>query len=316
VYRWDLDKTYLETDFDSLRGLVRTATESASTKKATPGATALMRGLCADPAARVAIVSGSPVQMRAVLEQKLKLDGVRYESLVLKDSLRHLKKGELRAIRGQMGYKLPALLEGRVGLGRGVGETCFGDDAEVDAIVYSVYADALAGRLRPADVARILEAAGAYPPHVEATLSALARVATADPVERIFIRVERGRSPATFAPLGGRVVPVYSWFQAALVLHQGGRLDEEGLRAVLLAVMEGEHVDAWTVGAWVQDIVRRGFLAPAAFPDLGLDPTLRLAIGRALERVSDAPAPAAVQPFIDYIRILQAWHQPVEAPTP
>ena len=58
VQRWDLDKTYLETDFDSLRGLVRSAKEPASTKKATPGATALMRGLCADPDARVSIVSG------------------------------------------------------------------------------------------------------------------------------------------------------------------------------------------------------------------------------------------------------------------
>ena len=29
VYRWDLDKTYLLTDFDSLRGIVRTAMEPA-----------------------------------------------------------------------------------------------------------------------------------------------------------------------------------------------------------------------------------------------------------------------------------------------
>jgi len=45
VYRWDLDKTYLLTDFDSLRGIMRTAMEPAWAKRAVPGATALVREL-------------------------------------------------------------------------------------------------------------------------------------------------------------------------------------------------------------------------------------------------------------------------------
>ena len=127
VYRWDLDKTYLDTDFDSIRGLVRSATEPAEAKRATPGATALARSLCAHPRNRLCIVSGSPTQMRDVLVEKLRLDGIRYDELVLKDSLMHLRKGQVRAIRGHFGYKLPALLQSRLGMGRGVKETLFGE---------------------------------------------------------------------------------------------------------------------------------------------------------------------------------------------
>ena len=69
VYRWDLDKTYLLTDFDSWRGLVRTAMEPASAKRAVPGTTALVRELGREAPGwrpRVHIVSGSPTQMRAM----------------------------------------------------------------------------------------------------------------------------------------------------------------------------------------------------------------------------------------------------------
>ncbi len=118
VYRWDLDKTYLQTDFHSVRGLLRSAMESPEAKRNVPGSAALMRALSAGVEARpsrVVIVSGSPTQMREVLEKKLQLDGVRYDTLTLKDNLGNLKRGRFRAIRGQFGYKLPCLLRDRVG---------------------------------------------------------------------------------------------------------------------------------------------------------------------------------------------------------
>ena len=73
VYRWDLDKTYLRTEFDRVRDLVKNAIETASDKQAYPGATALLRALRQD-GHRICIVSGSPTQMRQVLAAKLALD--------------------------------------------------------------------------------------------------------------------------------------------------------------------------------------------------------------------------------------------------
>src|SRR5262249_35190663 len=106
IFRWDLDKTYLRTDFDSLRGLLR-----AADKRAVPGAPALLRALRAagGPAHRISIISGSPEQMRKVLEAKLALDGVACDEFVLKPNLKNLLRGRFRAIRAQVPYKLPAL---------------------------------------------------------------------------------------------------------------------------------------------------------------------------------------------------------------
>src|SRR5690606_10480098 len=74
VYRWDLDKTYLRTEFDTVRDLVKTAFESAAQKRTVPGAAALLRELRATEPRGIYIVSGSPEQLRRVLEAKLKLD--------------------------------------------------------------------------------------------------------------------------------------------------------------------------------------------------------------------------------------------------
>jgi len=309
IYRWDLDKTYLDTDFRSIRGLVRSATEPAVAKRAVPGATQLMRALCADDQARIFILSGSPVQMREVLSEKLRLDGIRYEQLTLKDSLRHLRKGQVRAILGQFGYKLPALFRSRAGLGRAARETLFGDDAEVDAVVYSVYADAVAGRLSPAQVSRIMEAAGAYPEHIDGALEALSRLSTVEAVERIFIRMEKGRAPERFEPLGTRVIPLFSWLQGALVLMEAGHIDGAAAWRVMETVIRQERLDSWSVVGLCQDIVRRGHLSAKAIDQVE-GPRELVAKCRAgidalgvVEATLRPSAPANV----DYLEIFRQW---------
>lgn len=309
VYRWDLDKTYLETDFDSLRGLMRSATEPASAKRAVPGAAALMRALSAHQGSKVYIVSGSPTQLRPVLEEKLRLDGVTFEHLALKDSLAHLKKGELRAIKGQVGYKLPTLLEGRQGLGRAVRETLFGDDAEVDALVYSIYADVLAGRIGPPELSRLMEAAGAYPARIEAALQAAGRLSTADVVDRIFIRLDRGRPPEDFAALGGRLVPIYSWWQAALVLLQDGLLDPAGAGEVLEAWLVETGQDDWAAAGLAQDLVRRGFIGAELADRVEGPEAAREAARRAIRRGSASSPPLRSPASIDYLSLLRGWNR-------
>ena len=43
AFRWDLDKTYLRTDFETLRDLFRTAIERPDQKRTVPGAARLLR---------------------------------------------------------------------------------------------------------------------------------------------------------------------------------------------------------------------------------------------------------------------------------
>ena len=310
VYRWDLDKTYLETDFESLRGLVRSAIEAAEAKRAVPGATPLLRALAAPPANRIFILSGSPTQLREVLERKLRIDGIRHEALILKDSLGQLRKGRVRAIKEQFGYKLPVLLSARAGLGRACRETLFGDDAEVDALVYSLYADVVSGRVGADAVARIMAAAGAYPDAIRRTLEAIDAVPTADAVERIFIRVEKRRPPAVFSALGSRCVPVYSWWQAALVLHGAGHIDGEAAGRVLADVAQGRGRGPWEMAALSQDIVRRGHVAAEVLETVVGPAPLLDASRRAVQKLGERPPPAAPKGPVqgaDYVQLVRGW---------
>src|ERR1043165_5508013 len=115
VARWDLDKTYLRTEFATVRDLLKTALERPEQKRTVPGAATLLREI-AGPGASVHILSGSPEQLRAKLEEKLRLDGARWDSFTLKPNLRNVLRLRFRAVRDQLGYKLPALLSARAGL--------------------------------------------------------------------------------------------------------------------------------------------------------------------------------------------------------
>lgn len=258
IYRWDLDKTYLQTEFDTFRQLVRTALQKASEKQAVPGAAALIRELRAQGDSQLCIISGSPTQMRNVLEAKLKLDGVEWDELVLKDNVRNLLRGRFRALRGQVGYKLPVLLESRIHAPVEAEEVLFGDDAEADAFIYSLYADLVAGRVDEAVLGQVLEAAQVYPDDRARIVTAWRAVPRADPVRRIFIHLDRLTPPAYFSRYGPRVVPIFNYFQAALVLLADGELNAGQVAKVAVEMVQTAGHNLLTLSNSFQDLVRRG----------------------------------------------------------
>ncbi len=259
IYRWDLDKTYLQTEFDTLRQLARVAFQKAHEKKTVPGAATLIRELRAAGDTRLCIVSGSPKQMRSVLTEKLKLDGIEFDEFVLKDNLRNLVRGRFKAMRGQVGYKLPVLLESRAGASPDSEEVLFGDDAEADAFVYSLYADMLARRVSEPVVYRVLEAAEVYPDDVERIMKQWEKLPTADPVRRIFINLDRLTPPAAFAGYGPRLVPIFNYFQAALVLTGDKHLTAPQVLKVMIELVQTAGYNLLTLSNSFQDLLRRGF---------------------------------------------------------
>lgn len=284
TYRWDLDRTYLETEIHSTRGLVRAAVETAEQKRTVPGAAALVRGLLAhSPDAELFVLSGSPRQMRAVLSEKLALDGVRPARLVLKNNLGNLLRGRMSALRNQLAYKLPELLADRCAQPADRHETLFGDDSEVDAVVYAVYAELVAGRMDQDQLVTLLRREGAYPDDVDRAVAALAALDRSDAVDDIFIRLDRGVPTATFAQyLGRRVHAVFSWWQAALLLVARDRLAPESLHDVAGACGLD---DPRAVAGLAQDAVRRGIIAESAALaalDASGDPPTVDRVGRAM----------------------------------
>lgn len=259
TFRWDLDKTYLRTEFDSLRDLAKSAIETAADKQAYPGATALLRALRQE-GNRICIVSGSPTQMRQVLAAKLALDGVEYDEFILKNNLKNILRGRFRALRAQIPYKLPAMLESRINAAAEA-ETLFGDDAEADAIIYCLYADLLAGKVSIQDLERVLVASRAYEDDAQRCLDLARRVPKANAVRRMFIHLDRRSPPIGFRRFGPRLVPIYNYFQGALVLYEDKVLTARQVIFVALEMLDSNQFELGHLATSLQDIIRRGRVA-------------------------------------------------------
>ncbi|MEZ4393683.1 MAG: hypothetical protein R3A48_21650 [Polyangiales bacterium] len=307
AFRWDLDKTYLHTEFDTLLDIVRTAVEKPERKRTVAGAAWMIREVRAHTDARITIISGSPEQMRASIEAKLRLDGVQWDEFVLKPSLRSVLRFRFRALRDQVGYKLPALLAARATTPPECLETCFGDDAEADALVYSLYADILGGRVSPETLRAVMTAANSYPDVIEQAVDLAAKTPAHDPVRRIFINLERRSDPAFFHRYGARVVPVRNYFQAVLVLIEDGVLPAVSARNIVEALALTQVFSDEELAESAHELVRRGALSHASVTSA----SEQLAAGdeghhRLAEVLARAPeqGEAPAYPEIDYVAAL------------
>ncbi len=264
IARWDLDKTYLRTEFDTMKDLIRTAFERADEKRTNPGASTLLREMGAAGVA-VHILSGSPEQMRSRLEDKLRLDGITWESFVLKPNLKNMLRLRFRALRDQLGYKLPALLASNAGAppelaAAGVRETLFGDDAEADAFVYCLYGDVVAGRVTPAELARVCSGGRVYEDVAEQIAEYAEAIPKREVVERVLIHLEGQSPPGDFDVYGRRVVPFYNYLQAALVVFEDGRVPAESVLRVAVELVVQHRFDGEGLAKSYAELARRGHL--------------------------------------------------------
>jgi hypothetical protein len=328
IARWDLDKTYLRTDFDTLRDLVRTAFERPDQKRTVPGAAALLREL-GRANVEIHILSGSPEQLRSRLEEKLRLDGARWSSLTLKPNLQNILRLRFRALRGQLGYKLPELLRRRAELdaqrdpqGDLVHEVLLGDDAEADAFVYSLYGDICRGIVGPSEIAEIMRLGHAYEDTIQDAIRFASYLQKGVVVERILIHLDRQSSPTDFKPLGHRVVPFYNYFQAALVLHEDGRIPARAVLKVAQDLVVSHNFEATALARSYLDLSRRGHLdgrgVPAIADEYAAMTQRRIAGASELGALVDElermlpdlpPARPATDPIIDYVRLARV-HNP------
>jgi hypothetical protein len=318
VFRWDLDKTYLKSEFETLRELVRIPFESAADKIAAPGVAALIQGLRESALGRglevrTYFLSASPPQIGRAIREKLELDGILYDGIVFKDQLQRLMRGKFRHLREQVGYKLTELLKARRAEPPTAREWLFGDDWESDPLIYSLYADLVAGRVAPADLGALLRAVRVDPPLIAEATALAADLTHAEAVARIFINLERRTPPATLRVYGSRLVPTFNYFQTAACLHGDGVLSIAGLVAVARVLIEESAYTPARLANSLADVERRGHvdsdaaarirtalldagLLPVA-PPARLDRRWRAWLRRRAEawrRAPVAPVPAAI----------------------
>ncbi len=247
AFRWDIDKTYLATDFESLRRMLRLPFEKGSDKVAIAGAAALIRELTRSAGLSgerpsLSFITASPRQIAGPILEKLAIDGIEHDGVVFKDQMHHLVRGRFAALREQVGFKLSQLLAGALVAAPGTREVLFGDDWESDPFVYSLYADILAGRLDEAEALDLLAMCGVHRYYGDSVLEALARLAVAESRPRVdFVCILRQRLvPAARLDLfGKRLVWFDDYFECSLRLHLLGLLDEQGVGAVARDIGRG-----------------------------------------------------------------------------
>lgn len=280
VYLWDIDKTYLDTKFESLKGLWKTATEKADSKKNVPGAAELVRSLNEYQKSEsrsenfpIFFITASPPQIEYKIYQKLRIDGVQPFGIFCKDNLENLRPRRLWRITKHVGYKVQALLQLRAFLKEDVRIILFGDDGESDAIIYSLFSDICARRINTSEIRRILNHYSTLDQQVDQIFRLQDLIPTNDPVEKIYINLADDTDSDYYLKFGLRIVPTYNAFQAALDLFQDGRLNIEHVASVGHRLTESYDYSFEQIEKSYDDMIRRGRLGAEACSEL--EPTLK-----------------------------------------
>ncbi|MEA2627411.1 MAG: hypothetical protein QOD06_3456 [Candidatus Binatota bacterium] len=328
VFRWDLDKTYLRTDFDSVRDLLRVPFETAAQKIHVPGVAELLRALRRGNPSRprkalVYFLTASPPQIAGPIRDKFALDGVEVDGIVFKNQLQILMRGNFRGLREQVGFKLTELLRARIEAPEGVHEYLFGDDWESDAILYSLYADVVRGAVDPGELERLL-ALLAVDREWRRGIAALAEKLTpGDVVRRIFIHLERESPLGGFRAFGRRLVAAFNYFQTAVCLYEEAEIDLDGVEAVARALITREGYTRAMLENSLDDVRRRGHVGEETHRRLtrdlaerGLVPWRRRSLVRRMRegigrwRVARrGSASGDAVSALDYAAVIAAWKE-------
>lgn len=265
VFVWDVDKTYLDTDFKSLWGLLRIPLEMAIDKRAIPGTAAVLRECRRGPEERprqtpIYFVSASPPQLAGVIRRKMLLDGLQPDGFVFKDQLRLALQGRLKQLKHQVEYKLTAHWRLIAALPRHASLVVVGDDWESDAQVFALLDAAQSGSLEGERLGRALREAGvrerSIPPLLDLSVQAAGRAQLGLAV----VILTRGRSPGYAAPWDPPVRTAREALQAAALFHGAGLLSPEGVARVARQLESDWGWDPSRVEASLADLSVRGLV--------------------------------------------------------
>lgn len=273
VFIADIDRTYLATRFSSLEGMARIPFERPFEKKDIEGMARLFREIRRGPSSMsretpLFFVSASPRQLRPVIERKMALDGISFDGTTFKDWGRVLRRGRLRRLREQVGFKMTALLTKRASLPEGAVEILIGDDLETDPLTFAIYADALADRIPVEDLDRILRLNGVLDSDAAAICRLRRDLRPGRGVARALIRLERHDDPDEFLEYGPGVIGCRGAFQMAAVLWKLESISLSGVVRVG-AELVSRGLKPATLTRRLRDLCRRAIVTGDEALELG-----------------------------------------------
>jgi len=270
VCTFDLDKTYLDTRFESLRKLVRIPFEKAEHKKNIPGVAAMVREIRrgkggSHPPVPLYFISGSPEGMHKVVAEKLRLDGVGFDGILFKNWRAAVKRLQFKKIIDKIGFKLAALLYARSIFPLKTEELLFGDDSEYDATIYSLYADIVAGELESYEVLTILKKWQVARDEMNLIEHNMQRLKESgykqrDAVQRIFIYLDQKTPAHWHTTLSDKVVPTQNYFQTAVILYKMDAITRAGLFRIISDMIRNYRFGVTEFTTSTEDLLRRNLI--------------------------------------------------------
>ena len=265
IYIWDIDKTYLDTKYDTFRGLIKTAFEKAFQKVNVPGTATLIRALSNSlgegaHALPVYFISASPPQMENKIHQKMLIDRLNPYGIFFKDNLKNIRPRKFKRLKQQVGFKIQSLLELSCQLKGNFKLVLFGDDSESDAVVYCLFSDICKRRLSQTELLSILGALHVLPEQRKRILDLQKMVPESDPVDKVYINLVADTDPDYYAKFGRRVLATFTTFQAALDLYQDSRIDDQALVMVAKDMIANYSFTPEELAKSFDDLIKRRFL--------------------------------------------------------
>ncbi len=237
VFVWDVDKTYLDTDFKSIWGLLRIPLEMAIDKTIIPGTAATLQECRRGPGEHpvhtpIFFVSASPPQLAGVIRRKMLLDGLQPDGFLFKDQLQLALQGRFRELKFQVEYKLTAHWSLIADLPPGARLVVVGDDWESDGHVFHLLDATQRGDLAGDDLAAALLDAGVTPSSVDPMVDLAARATGRAQVMLACVILTRGRDPSYFDPYRPVVHAAREALQAAALFAEHNLVSPGGVARV------------------------------------------------------------------------------------
>lgn len=139
----DLDKTYVETEFESWVKMARIPFERPHEKITVAGANEVLVAVRNDevtaaqtPLTGIHFVSSSPPQLRSTLEGKLVLDQLDWTTDTFKNQSYNIRMARIDLLRHHIAYKTKAILDIVRSTAPGSSIWMVGDNAEYDGFIY------------------------------------------------------------------------------------------------------------------------------------------------------------------------------------
>lgn len=237
----DLDKTYLETEFESWIKMAKIPFESPHDKITVPGASEVLElvrwggdpKLALKPSAGLHFVSSSPPQLRLALDGKLTLDRLEWSSDTFKNQTYNLRMGRLDLLRHHIAYKTKAILDVAAKLSEGSRIIMIGDNAEYDAFIYTGVRLFLEKRFGREGLREWLSGAMVEPPVIDQVILADLTVPEGIVVEGIFIRSVPGYDGRISSRFSGTWYEFEHWAQVAWTFIKTGIISPRSLPGLI-----------------------------------------------------------------------------------